>query len=110
MLHAFPAILVLVKLILAASSAADGETMADKSKPNQISVRKTDDGWTAKRAGGERSSILGSGDPGGRRRAAKDLARRTGGVEVITTGRDGNIRSSDTIAKGDPNPPRDREH
>lgn len=42
--------------------------------------------------------------------AAKDLARRTGGAEVITTGRDGKIRSSDTVGKRDPNPPRDREH
>lgn len=42
--------------------------------------------------------------------AAKDPARRSGRAEVITTRRDGKIRSSDTIGKGDRHPPRDREH
>lgn len=46
---------------------------------------------------------------------AVDAARRTlqreGGGELIVMGRDGKIRSKDTVAPGnDPNPPRDREH
>lgn len=84
--------------------------VAGKSKPEQIWVQKTDAGWTGKRAGGQRSSIPAQPTQAAAEKAAKDLARRTGGAEVITTGRDGKIRSSDTIAKRDPNPPRDREH
>jgi len=43
--------------------------------------------------------------------AARERLRRQGGGELITKGRDGRIRSKDTIAPGnDPNPPRDREH
>lgn len=42
--------------------------------------------------------------------ATRDL-RRTGGGERVTHGRDGAIRSKDTIPPGrDPNPPQDREH
>lgn len=42
--------------------------------------------------------------------AARDL-RRTGGGERVTHGRDGAIRSKDTIPPGrDPNPPKDKEH
>lgn len=79
-------------------------------KPRQIWVQKTEAGWTAKRAGGERSSIPAQRTQLQAEAVAKDLARRTGGAEVITKGRDGKIRSSDTIAKRDPHPPRDREH
>jgi hypothetical protein len=43
-------------------------------------------------------------------KAAKQQARRSGGAEVVTHGRDGKFRSSDTIGKRDPNPPKDREH
>ncbi|HYI23760.1 MAG TPA: DUF2188 domain-containing protein [Candidatus Limnocylindrales bacterium] len=84
--------------------------MSAKSRSNQIWVRKNDDGWIAKRAGASRSSIAPQPKQAAAEKAAKDLARRSGGSEVITTGRDGKIRSSDTIAKRDPHPPRDREH
>jgi hypothetical protein len=84
--------------------------MSPKSKPNQIWVRKNDDGWIAKRAGASRSSISPQPTQAAAEKAAKDLAQRSGGSEVITTGREGKIRSSDTIAKRDPHPPRDREH
>lgn len=84
--------------------------MAGNSKPKQIWVQKTDAGWTGKRAGGQRSSIPAQPTQAAAEKAAKDLARRTGGAEVITKGLDGKIRSSDTIAKRDPHPPRDREH
>lgn len=84
--------------------------MGQKSKPNQIWVRKNDEGWIAKRAGGSRSSTPPQPTQAAAEQAAKDLARRSGGAEVITTGRDGKIRSSDTIGKGDPHPPHDREH
>jgi hypothetical protein len=81
-----------------------------KQRPNQIHVTKNPDGWGGKRAGAERSSIPRTPTQGAAEKAAKDLAERTGGSEVITHRADGRIRSSDTIAKRDPNPPRDREH
>lgn len=84
--------------------------MAKKASPNQIHVTKGPDGWGATRAGGKRSSIPIQPTQAAAERAAKDLARRTGGSEVITHGVDGRIRSSDTIATNDPNPPKDREH
>ena len=44
------------------------------------------------------------------KRAAKILGN-IGGGERITQGRDGKIRSKDTISPGnDPNPPKDGEH
>lgn len=42
---------------------------------------------------------------------AKGMLENSGGGELIIKGRDGKIRSKDTIAPGnDPNPPRDTEH
>jgi hypothetical protein len=44
-------------------------------------------------------------------RRAAEILRNAGGGERITHGRDGAIRSKDTIAPGrDPFPPRDKEH
>jgi hypothetical protein len=84
--------------------------MPKKSTSNQIHVTKRPDGWAATRAGGKRSSIPLQPTQADAERAAKDLARRTGGSEVITHRPDGTIRSSDTIGKPDPHPPIDREH
>lgn len=43
--------------------------------------------------------------------AARQMLQNQGGGELTTQGRNGQIRSKDTIAPGnDPNPPRDREH
>ncbi len=42
---------------------------------------------------------------------AAEILRNVGGGERVTQGRDGKIRSKDTIAPAhDPFPPRDREH
>ncbi len=81
-----------------------------KQTPRQIHVTQSPDGWGGTRAGGSRSSIPRQPTQEAAERAAKDLARRTGGAEVITHGQDGRIRSSDTIARADPHPPIDREH
>jgi hypothetical protein len=44
-------------------------------------------------------------------KAARTNLTNQGGGELTTKGRDGRIRSKDTIAPGrDPNPPRDTEH
>ncbi len=43
--------------------------------------------------------------------AAREMLSNQGGGELTTMGRDGKIRSKDTIAPGnDPNPPKDTEH
>lgn len=43
--------------------------------------------------------------------AAREMLKNQGGGELITKGRDGKIRSKDTIAPGKaPNPPKDREN
>lgn len=43
--------------------------------------------------------------------AAKQMLQNQGGGELITQGRDGQIRSKDTIPPGnDPLPPKDKEH
>lgn len=84
--------------------------MPKNQPPNQIHVTKDPQGWGGTRAGGQRSSIPRQPTQAAAEQAAKDLARRTGGAEVITHGRDGRIRSSDTIGKPDPHPPIDQEH
>jgi hypothetical protein len=51
------------------------------------------------------------GLPDAYEQAAKDMLKNQGGGELTTKGRDGKIRSKDTIAPGnDPNPPKDKEH
>lgn len=42
--------------------------------------------------------------------AAREMLNNQGGGELTTMGRDGRIRSKDTIGKPDPLPPRDTEH
>ncbi len=43
--------------------------------------------------------------------SARRMLRNQGGGELNTMGRNGKIRSKDTIAPGnDPNPPEDKEH
>jgi len=74
---------------------------------NNRHVVPSGDGWAVRREGASRASgIFGT------QREAEDAARRmernSGGGEVVTHGRDGRIRDSDTIAPGnDPFPPRD---
>jgi Uncharacterized protein conserved in bacteria (DUF2188) len=43
--------------------------------------------------------------------AARRMLQNSGGGELTVQGRDGGIRSKNTIAPGnDPNPPKDKEH
>lgn len=79
-------------------------------RSKQIHVTRNDSGWGATRDGATRSSIPRQPTQAQAEQAAKDLARRTGGAEVITHRPAGEIRSSDTIGKQDPFPPRDSEH
>lgn len=73
-------------------------------------VYRSGDGWANKRNGASRPEGIYP-----TQREAIDAAHRNlvnqGGGELTTMGRNGRIRSKDTIAPGnDPNPPQDREH
>jgi hypothetical protein len=78
--------------------------------PNKrIDVVKTPEGWAGKSGG--KSVVKPQPTQAAAEKLSKDLARKLpGGAEVATHGRDGRIRSSDTIGGKDPNPPRDKEH
>lgn len=80
-------------------------------KKNDRTVHQRDDGkWVNQRNDSERAT-----DVHDTQRDAIDAARQNlqnqGGGELTVMGRDGRIRSKDTIPPGnDPNPPKDKEH
>jgi len=77
---------------------------------NDRSVYRRQDGkWANKRDDSQRASSLHDTqrDAEG---AARGMLRHQGGGELTTHGRNGQIRSKDTIARPDPNPPKDTEH
>ncbi len=68
------------------------------------------DGWAVKKPGAERVSSRHDTQREANERAAEILTN-LGGGERVTQGRDGRIRSKDTIPPArDPFPPRDKEH
>jgi len=81
------------------------------SKPQDRMVSKRPDGtWANKRNDADKASSVHKTQS-----EAIDAAHRmlenSGGGELIVQGRDGQIRSKDTIPPGnDPNPPKDKEH
>lgn len=81
------------------------------SKDRDRTVYRRDDGkWANKRNDAARASSL-HGTQREAIDAAKKMLQDQGGGELTTKGRDGLIRSKDTIPPGqDPFPPRDAEH
>lgn len=81
------------------------------SKDRDRSVYRRDDGkWANKRNDASRAGSVHSTQRDAEQ-AARESLHRSGGGELTTHGRDGKIRSKDTIAPGnDPNPPKDKEH
>jgi hypothetical protein len=76
----------------------------------QRHVVRDGDEWVVKRPGASRASSRHDTQGAADQRAA-EILRNAGGGERVTHGRDGRIRSKDTIAPAqDPFPPRDREH
>ena len=72
-----------------------------------IHVVKHPDGWATKREGASRAGSVHA-----TQKEAQEAARTTAkreGLEVVTHGRDGRIRDSDSYGN-DPNPPRDKKH
>lgn len=77
---------------------------------NRIVYRNEDGQWANKRNDVQKASSVHDtqGEVIG---AARDMLANQGGGELTTKGRDGKIRSKDTIPLGnDPCPPKDREH
>jgi hypothetical protein len=73
-------------------------------------VFRRPDGWANKRNDADRASSVHDTQAEAIKAAHRNLENQGGG-ELIVKGRDGLIRSKDTIAPGnDPNPPRDNEH
>ena len=67
-------------------------------------------GWNVQKPGADRASSHHSTQREAEQRAT-EIVRKTGGGEVVIHGRDGRIRDSDTVPRGnDPSPPRDRRH
>ncbi|MEV7398623.1 DUF2188 domain-containing protein [Aeromicrobium sp. NPDC092404] len=74
---------------------------------NRHVVPNPDGGWDVKAPGADRASTHHDTQSDAIDRA-REIVHNAGGGEVVTHGRDGRIRDSDTIAPGnDPFPPRD---
>lgn len=80
------------------------------SKGRDRTVFQRGDKWVNKRNDADRASSTHMTQSAAIAAAKENLGNQGGG-ELTVKGRDGLIRSKDTIAPGnDPNPPRDREH
>ena len=81
------------------------------SKGRDRTVYRREDGnWANKRNDGEKASSVHTTQRDAES-AGRTMLKNQGGGELTTKGRDGRIRSKDTIAPGnDPNPPKDKEH
>ena len=85
--------------------------MANKKSGSGRTVSKRPDGqWANQKNGGSRASSLHATQAQAQA-AAQQMLQNSGGGELTIKGRDGKIRSKDTVAPGnDPNPPKDKEH
>lgn len=82
----------------------------DAMSREQRHVVRDGDDWVVRKPGADRASSRHDTQREADRRAA-DILRNLGGGERVTHGRDGKIRSKDTIPPAnDPLPPRDKEH
>lgn len=80
------------------------------SKDRDRTVYRRDGEWVNKRNDSDRASSV-HGTQKEAVDAARDMLHNQGGGELAIKGRDGLIRSKDTIFPGnDPDPPKDREH
>jgi uncharacterized protein DUF2188 len=77
---------------------------------DRIIFRRDDGKWANKRNDSDKASSLHD-TQGDATDAAREMLRNQGGGELTIKGRDGQIRSKDTIEPGhDPYPPMDLEH
>lgn len=80
--------------------------MADNDR--SVYRRTSDHKWVDKRDGATRGFVHDT--QAAAAAAAKQRLLNAGGGDLSIHGRDGQIRSKDTIGKPDPLPPRDKEH
>jgi len=79
-------------------------------KNNDRIVFRRPDGWVNQRVDADRVGSIHETQREAEQ-SARDMLHNSGGGELITKGRDGKIRSKDTIAPGnDPCPPKDSEN
>lgn len=77
---------------------------------DRMVYQRSDKKWANKRNDASKASSLHDTQREAEQ-AARDMLRNQGGGELTTKGRDGRIRSKDTIAPGnDPSSIRDTEH
>lgn len=77
---------------------------------DRMAYQRGDGKWVNKRNDTERASSLHT-TQNEAAHSAKEMLKNQGGGELSIKGRDGLIRSKDTIPPGnDPCPPRDKEH
>lgn len=77
---------------------------------DRMVYRRSDGKWVNKRNDASRAASTHSTQAEAES-IAREMLTNQGGGELITKGRNGRIRSKDTIAPGnDPYPPRDKEH
>lgn len=80
-----------------------------KDNDRTIYQRASDKKWVDKRNDASRGFTFDT--QGAAINSGRDKLVNAGGGELTVKGRDGKIRSKDTLGGGnDPNPPRDREH
>jgi hypothetical protein len=72
-------------------------------------IKKAEKGWAAQKIGASKAAVIVKTQKEAENWARSSLMN-SGGGELITTGRDGKIRSKDTINAPDKHPPYDREH
>ena len=80
--------------------------MADNDR--MVFRRASDQKWIDKRNGADRGFVHDT--QAAAAASAKQHLLNSGGGDLAIKGRDGKIRSKDTIGRKDPFPPRDREH
>jgi hypothetical protein len=94
-------------MIMRARAPEEDNNMSNKAGR---SVYQRDDKWVNKSNDADRAGSVHD-TQGDAEDAARRMLRNEGGGELSTHGRDGKIRSKDTIAPGpDSNPPKDTEH
>ncbi|MGD2165637.1 MAG: DUF2188 domain-containing protein [Anaerolineae bacterium] len=77
---------------------------------DRMVYRRPDGKWVNKRNDAKRASSVHDTQAAAER-TARRMLRNAGGGELTTKGRDGKIRSKDTIPPGhEPTPPKDTEH
>jgi hypothetical protein len=83
--------------------------MGGKGRDRTV-YQRSDKQWANKRNDADKASGLHD-KQGDAAKEAAEMLRNQGGGELTIIGRDGKIRSKDTIAPGnDPIPPKDKEH